>query len=306
MVAGLLIEYGPELPEEWRKFRDEGGWKAVRSNKDIRKPLAILVGAILVTVGVTGEMVFEKLSFHKEGQLEEAHGQLDRFLQGKAQDAATSAQKAKDDAAAVHVLAQSASDIARLAKERAEEVKGEADTVSREADRLGRQLTTTGNQLNAIAEKGARLVEELGWREITQKQHDAIVSVLPSSPGSRVIIGITSPDSAEKRQYAWVMLSVFNDAKWSFAGFRDGGLEFDGRIPIGISIWCGGQSCESSSAALHNALCAAGIMSVPVFLPQFGPDTILVIGDVRPPKFQDMERLSLECKTPWPIPAQNP
>jgi hypothetical protein len=213
---------------------------------------------------------------------------------------------ALNKANAARIVAQSASDIAKPAKETADAAKGEADDASREADNLSRHLTATGKQLNAVDEKRARLVEELSWRDLTEKQSDALTTVLQSSPGSRIIIGMTSPDSAEKRQYAWAMLSAFLAAKWSFVGFRQGGLEFDGRIPIGISIWCGRQPCSSSSATLHNALCAAGITSTSVSLPAFGPDVILVIGDARPPKWQDLEHLSLECKTPWPVPKTHP
>jgi hypothetical protein len=141
VVAGLLIEYIPELPDEWRKFCEAGGWTALRHNRSAWKPLAILAGAVLVTAGVAGEMAFEALSFHKEGQLETAHGQLDTFLQGKAQDAATSAQNAKDDAKAAHDLALGALNIAEPAKETADAAEGEAEAVGKNVSLAQKQLS---------------------------------------------------------------------------------------------------------------------------------------------------------------------
>ena len=95
VVLGLLIQYIPELKDEWKKFLEAGAWGALTTrHSQAWKPLVILLGAVLVTGGVAGEMLFEGLSFHKEGQLEQANTSLNSFLGGevvKAQIAADGA-----------------------------------------------------------------------------------------------------------------------------------------------------------------------------------------------------------------------
>jgi hypothetical protein len=95
VVLGLLIEYVPELRDEWKKFREAGAWRslATRHSKGWR-PIAILLGAALVTTGVAGEMLFEALSFRKEGQLEQAHTHLDDHLREESESAETAARGA--------------------------------------------------------------------------------------------------------------------------------------------------------------------------------------------------------------------
>lgn len=98
VVLGLFIEYIPELRDEWKNFIEAGAWKSlIERHSGAWKPLAILLGAVMVTGGVAGEMVFEALSFHKEGQLEQAHADLDNFLQGKTESAETAANGAVGD-----------------------------------------------------------------------------------------------------------------------------------------------------------------------------------------------------------------
>lgn len=238
------------------------------------------VGLFCFALAVAGE-----LAAYKYGQRnDDLSAGVINSLDAKAGDAL---KKASD----AHTLAKTASDIAGPAKETADEAKGEADS--------------TIIELEGEQKKRVTLENQLGFRELTPAQADAMTGALKPFPQSRIVIAITSPDSAEKRQYAWDMLSIFLSAKWNFVGFRMG-AEIEGRIPIGVSVWCGGNPCAASSAVLHNALCAAGIMTTSVSVPEYGSDTILVIGDVRPPLFQDTEHLSVECKTPWPIPKQQP
>jgi hypothetical protein len=128
------------------------------------------------------------------------------ILDAEAKNASTAAGIAIDS---LVIVGQEAGD----AQGKANRARSEAEAVASQATELGQQLTATGKQLNAIDEKRAKLVGELSWRELTDKQNESMVSVLKAAPGSRVIIGITSPDSAEKRQYAWTMFSAFNDAR---------------------------------------------------------------------------------------------
>ena len=65
-MLGLILEYLHEVPEELRKLREAWAWK----------PLCILVGAILITVGVAGELAVQFFASQKETALRQANDQL--------------------------------------------------------------------------------------------------------------------------------------------------------------------------------------------------------------------------------------
>jgi hypothetical protein len=213
VVAGLLIEYIPELPDEWKKFCEAGGWAALRHNRAAWKPLAILAGAVLVTAGVAGEMVFEALSFHKEGQLETAHGNLDTFLQGKAQDAATSAQNAKD---AAGIAIQSLIIVGREAGD----AQGKASHAKGEADAVGRDVSLAQKQLSKIQEfTRPRFIDIKSITEATKPYPGTAFMVrwFPDADSdllSGEIVNALGPTGAGWKPTVWQYISIA-DAKFT-------------------------------------------------------------------------------------------
>jgi hypothetical protein len=133
VVAGLIIEYFPEIPHEWRKFIRIGGWKALRTKRAAWRPLAIFLGTALVTGGVAGELLFEWLSFQKEGQLEDANTKLNTFLQGKAQSAEDSAKGAAGAATNAIGASAIAMGLGQEASKEAESFEGKIASTSRQA-----------------------------------------------------------------------------------------------------------------------------------------------------------------------------
>jgi hypothetical protein len=243
------------------------------------------IGWLLIVFGLVGEYFAEADINSADSNIEAVNDSILEKTQSAANNAQVSAGKAETAASSAQGSANKAKADAESADEEAEE------------ERLKRE----------------KLEAELSWRELTPEQSDAMMHVLESSPGSGVIIGITSPDEPEKRQYAMSMLSPFSGAKWNVVRLQIGGLALPGSLgqpPIGVSVWCGGKQCSSSSATLHNALCAAGIHAVDVYDPSFGPDVILVIGDILPPKEQDsLEHVSTGCEIlakPQPFPEWHP
>jgi len=65
VVAGLIVEYWHEIPEELEKLREARKW--------LWKPVCVIFGAILITIGVAGELAVQFLASAKETQLRQAN-----------------------------------------------------------------------------------------------------------------------------------------------------------------------------------------------------------------------------------------
>jgi hypothetical protein len=116
VVLGLVLEYWHELPEAIDALKKAWSWK----------PLCIISGAILITVGVAGELFVQSLASRKETGLRKAN---DAVFAGLNAEAA----KARKDAS-------NASERASQADERASENEKEAARLQKmaEAERLER------------------------------------------------------------------------------------------------------------------------------------------------------------------------
>ncbi len=90
VVLGLVIEYWHELPEAITALRRAWSWK----------PLCIVVGGILITVGVAGELVVQRIASDKETALRKANDKIFTGLNIEAAQARRDASAASERAAA--------------------------------------------------------------------------------------------------------------------------------------------------------------------------------------------------------------
>lgn len=89
VVLGLILEYIPEIPEEFRRFRRERALK----------PLFIMAGAILITVGVAGELAVQFRAGTEQTALRQANDSVFTALNTEAATARAEASKASERAA---------------------------------------------------------------------------------------------------------------------------------------------------------------------------------------------------------------
>src|SRR5216684_9071781 len=89
VVIGLILEYIPEIREEFKTFRE----------KRTLKPLLIMAGAILITVGVAGELVVQFRASNDETALRNANDQVFAALNTEAATARKEASEASERAA---------------------------------------------------------------------------------------------------------------------------------------------------------------------------------------------------------------
>ncbi|SRR6266478_2054883 len=116
VVLGLVIEYWHELPEAITALRRAWSWK----------PLCIVVGGILITVGVAGELVVQRIASDKETALRKAN---DKIFTGLNIEAA----QARRDASAASERASKADERASKNEKEAAQLRNMA-----EAERLER------------------------------------------------------------------------------------------------------------------------------------------------------------------------
>lgn len=144
------------------KFREAGAWRSLATrHSKAWKPLAILLGAVLVTTGVAGEMLFEALSFHKEGQLEQSHTDLDEHLREESESAETAAsgavkafQKATSELNALTLQVEQAQTKANAAVTTAGGAQQSANTATHSAEevrQLANQTRAEVAEINVVA-----------------------------------------------------------------------------------------------------------------------------------------------------------
>jgi len=226
VVLGLFIEYVPELKDEWEKFQKAGAWKSLTTrHSEARKPLAILLGAVLVIGGVAGEMVFEALSFHKEGQLEQAHSDLDEYLRKKSESAETSASGAVTDFnEANKQLGALTSTIGTL--------NGQLDLETNQVNAAKSQLSaaeaTEKEEQQALINMSTCLTPRVipQWKVINGWTERSLVDPLKPLAGTNVVIEYV-PDF-ETRRAAFSILNVLQSAGWKVTSISAGTTLLDG------------------------------------------------------------------------------
>lgn len=221
LIIGAVVEEWPKLKQiglltvKWIAFRSTAFERCV-----LKKLITHSIGAILVVVGIVGELVFETRTFIVEDR-ETA------ILNTKAGDAATSAHNAAIDAGTAHTLAEGASDTANAAKTVAGEAQGKANSANatagkaegkasaagEKANELDRQLAITKAQLQIVETKRAELDESLKPRKLCSVAYDdgtTNFDSLKPLAGHKVIVE-SIPDF-EARQAAAYIVAILRDA----------------------------------------------------------------------------------------------
>jgi hypothetical protein len=151
VVLGLVLEYFHQIPESIREYKTNRSWG----------PIFIILGGILITLGVAGELFVQHLASGKETALRKANDQLFAQLNSEA------AQARKDAGDAIESAAK--------ADERASANEKESARLSKiaEAERLERIRLEA-----AVAPRGLTLDQQKRIADEVQKfrRHAVLVS----------------------------------------------------------------------------------------------------------------------------------
>lgn len=194
VVLGLVLEYWHEIPEAVATLKQAWSWK----------PLLIIAGAILITVGVAGELAVQFIASAKETDLRKAN---DAVFSGLNSEAATARKQAGD------------------AVERASNADERASKNEKEAARL-RKL--------AEDERLARIKieESVAWRRITKDQQSKIGARLKRFAGQRVRPSYNVNDT-EAFTFASDIASSLQLAKWNVSEPQSILKLTEGPVPLG-------------------------------------------------------------------------
>jgi|SRR5712691_9124339 len=175
VVLGLVLEYWHELPEAIATLKRTWSWK----------PLCSIAGAILITVGVSGELAVQFIASGRETTLRKVN---DAVFAGLNNEAARARKDAGD------------------AIERAGHAENRASKNEREAA-----------QLRKVAEQERlariRVEERVAWRRLTTQQQAKIASRLTRFSGQPVSLWYHASD-VEGSMFATNIGSALQRAKW--------------------------------------------------------------------------------------------
>src|SRR5579864_4428807 len=89
VVIGLILEYLHEIPEEFKRLRQQWAWK----------PLFVMAGTILITVGVAGELAVQFVASQRQTALRQANDSAFTALNSDAATTRAEASKASEHTA---------------------------------------------------------------------------------------------------------------------------------------------------------------------------------------------------------------
>lgn len=245
VAIGLVVEYAPEFIEFFGK----------RAHDAERKKLRTLIGGVLITAGVTGELVIEIKLSEVETRLRITTHRIEALLNKEAGDARKAAGGAIGSAAQANERAAFANERASRteaslagANERSAQANERAANAEREAARLNK---------SAEEERLARLriEERLKPRRLSQEQRDAISVMVSAFRGTDVRLTTVVSDS-EGAQFAKDFLDVLSEAGWHVGGIVT--TVFEPPLPVGVIIQIG-DIHNVAAVALQRVLRAEGI-----------------------------------------------
>ena len=105
VVVGLVVEYWHEIPESIQKLKDARKW--------LWQPVCIILGAILITIGVAGELGVQFFASRKGTDLRDTNHEIGRLLNAKVADLNKEAGDARKEAGAAIERASRADELAR-------------------------------------------------------------------------------------------------------------------------------------------------------------------------------------------------
>jgi hypothetical protein len=217
-----------------------------------------LFGVALVSIGVAGEFWVDVKVGALETQIRRANGDLISLVEGKANDASTSAQRAAD------ALARSKAE-SNAATNDADKARDKADAVGRKAAGLDAQLSKTESDLTAALQRTDRLEQQLSWRTVTPEQSETIGNSLrryfprklfPLS-GISISFGHVTGDE-EDTEYCDEIIGVLHTLGANTGTNGPTSEIFNGPAPQGITIVVN-SATAAGGAELQKALRDAGI-----------------------------------------------
>jgi hypothetical protein len=129
VVIGLVVEYWHEIPDEIKKLRE--------ARRFLWRPVCVIVGGILITVGVGGELVVQFIAGDKQTDLRRLNHRIEYELRARAEEARQKANEADERARGFQ--AQIADSNARV--KTAEAQVASANAASREAVAKGAEAS---------------------------------------------------------------------------------------------------------------------------------------------------------------------
>lgn len=183
VVIGLVVEYWDEVKHFWVLVR----WPMARFPWTNLKGL---IGGILVTIGVAGELLVSYEASRVEGDLRNIRHQIETKLTQAAGDAATSAKTAHD----------------------------EADAVGEKADAIDKRLDEASATMGHL--EGDVLAQGPRWR-LLERGEDSFVSALEPFTGQRVTVVVCGNGDPEREGLEQRLLNLFPKAGWSSPGYTN-------------------------------------------------------------------------------------
>jgi hypothetical protein len=223
VVIGLVLEYWHELPEAIDALKTAWSWR----------PLCIISGAILITVGVAGELFVQSLASRKETALRKANDEVFAGLNGEAA-------QARIDAGNAIVRASKAD-------ERASENEKEAARLQKlaEAERLER----------------IKLEAAVAPRSLSLEQQRLIASACGRFRGRSVLVSSYGMDG-EGAALAGQIISVLRTSGITVADAR-ASIIVTGGFEMGVHVR--GTDVERDLvSSLGNALSSTGKLKVSI------------------------------------------
>ena len=218
VVLGLVLEYWHEIPEAIIDLKRAWAWK----------PLLVIIGAVLITVGVAGELAVQFFAARKETKLRKANDAVFSILNGRAAETLEHAAKADERAS------QNEKEAARLSK-------------IAEDERLAR----------------IKIEEDVAWRRLTKDQQIKMASRLKSFSSETVLLQYNLND-LEADSFASDIASALQRAKWkkvfeplAIMMMREGPVPLGTNPPLAggvVVVSTGDQTSHNASDAIRNVL----------------------------------------------------
>jgi hypothetical protein len=232
VVLGLILEYWHEIPEAINELRKAWSWK----------PICIIAGGILITLGVAGELYVQFIASGRETALRKANDAVFAGLN-------TEAAKARKDAGAAIERASSADERASKNEEEAARLRKVA-----EQERLAR----------------IKIEESVAWRRLTKAQQSRIGTRLSRFAGQQALLQYDASD-IEAGTFALDIALALQLAKWRVSEplqmlqMREGPVPLGTNPPIerGVTVVStGDEASHKASEAIRHELSHLGFDSV--------------------------------------------
>lgn len=239
VVLGLVVEYIPEIADiaRTRPFP----WKKVH----------VVIGGVLITLGVAGELYIEGRASKVETDLRSANDKLYGDIDAKAEKAGKSTIQALDTASSANALAG-----------KAEATAGKSDALAKSASlqvaALDKEATDAGQRAVKAEQEAARLRQLVEWRSLSSGQVDVLCKALFPFAGTKIDITSLSGD-AEGSEYAQEFADALGSTRCGWVVTGPGTIAMvGGRVPEGLFIKVKAET-NFSAASLQRTLRLLGI-----------------------------------------------